>query len=150
MLTRISLVVAMLAFGLLAACDKDTSSLREAAERSPGSATSRYQSADSLIADLNSHLEDAGQTACEISHNRLTNSYTTKVSAVDAAACRFKDGPTLYALIVDDGEDVYSHFFADSQGPSVYLRGPTWIVITSSDAPSGALAWFRKTLGAAG
>ena len=149
MSTRMLFTTIAITLGSLAACD-GSSEPAAPTPRDNGTVVSRYDVAEDLVDDLNEHLRDLGDSECKKGSQALTDNYTSKIATSDAAACLFPNGSALYVLIVDSGEDVYRRTFSEARGPAVYLRGPNWIAIGSSQTPEEALSWFRETLGAAG
>ena len=109
-----------------------------------------YQDAALLIGDLNDFLERAGAPRCTMRNADLQTGYAETVPNQGAAVCEFDDGTPLYVLIVRNGESTYKRHFGRQFGPNIYLRGPTWILITSITAPSDALRVIREELGATG
>lgn len=103
-----------------------------------------------LINDLNEQLEKADAPQCAMKNPDLQTGYAARIPNQGAAVCEFNNGTPLFVLIVRNGEDTYERHFGRQAGPNIYLRGPTWIMITSLTIPLEAKDVIRRDLGAAG
>ncbi len=105
---------------------------------------STYQDPLLLVSELNEQLRKAGAPGCSMKTPNLKTGYARKIPNQGAAVCKFSDGIPLFVLIVRNGEETYERHFSSAHGPNVYLRGPTWIMITPHTAPPEALAEIRR------
>lgn len=134
-----------------AACD-DSSPTTPSTDRdrsgSPSASPAYEEEAAALLDDLNERLEPS--LRCEVYAPHLSTGYAQRVPNLDAAACRFRDGTPLFALIVRDGDQTYRRYFGEQRGPNEYLRGRNWLVVAPLAVPREALEVLREDFGGAG